>query len=138
MRNRALRQRNDPMLDDTTIKVSSGADPSAGATAVTNSNERPKPKDIWDKIDVIGKLLGSILIPIAVTAAGFFVNLALQDRAAKQKTAEIAITVLQSKDTSTPELRKWALGVFENTLLDANQQLPAAARKEAASYRYVG
>src|SRR6266852_2461493 len=96
----------------------------------TDASERPKSKDIWDKIDVVGKLLGSILIPIGIAIAGFAVNIALQDRAAKQKTSEIAVTILQSRDPATPELRTWALGVFNNRLAEANQKLPAAAQKE--------
>jgi hypothetical protein len=115
------------MTDDKTPKNS----PQLTNTRITaSSSEGLKPKDIWDKIDVIGKLLGTILIPFALVATGFFVNLTLQDRAAKEKTAEIAITVLQSNSTALPELRNWALGVFEDTVLAANQKLPDAARKE--------
>jgi hypothetical protein len=122
------RQPGDQMMDDTMPKNSPQL---AGTAVVTNSNEGLKPKDIWDKVDVVGKLLGAILIPFALAAAGFYVNLTLQDRAAKEKTVEIAITVLQqSNSTALPELRGWALGVFEDTVLAANQELPDAAKKE--------
>jgi hypothetical protein len=92
--------------------------------------DSPKTKDAWDKIDIIGKLLGSILIPVGLAAAGFFVNSAFQERASKQKTEEIVITVLQSKDTTTPALRDWATGVFNEMLVSANQPLSPAATKE--------
>jgi hypothetical protein len=80
----------------------------------TSLSGTPTPKDIWDKADVIGKLLGAILIPIAVAAVGFFVNAALQNRETQEKGFETAVTVLQSSSSVTPELRKWALGVFQD------------------------
>ncbi len=100
-----------------------------------------KHKDAWDKADIVGKLLGSILIPVGVAIAGIFVNLALQERTlkenvalqeriAKQKTAEIAVTVLQSKDTTIPGMKEWARGVFNEMLADANHRLPPAAVEE--------
>lgn len=92
--------------------------------------DEPKPKDAWDRADIIGKLLGSILIPVTLALAGYFVNAALQDRAAKQKTLEIAVSVLQSKDTTTPELKAWARDVFNGALAEAGQKLTPAAQKE--------
>jgi hypothetical protein len=90
----------------------------------------PKPKDRWDKTDIVGKLLGSILIPIGLAIAGYFVNGALQDRASKQKTAEIAITILQSKEATSPALRNWAASTFSQMLLGAGRPLSAEALKE--------
>jgi Trypsin len=92
--------------------------------------ERSKPRDSWDKADIIGKLLGAILIPIALAIAGFAVNIALQNRSAQQKTAEIAVTILQSKDAGTPALRAWAQTVFNDMLAQANQKLPPGAEQE--------
>jgi hypothetical protein len=80
------------------------------------SGSDPNVKDVWDKVDIIGKVLGSVLIPLALAGTGFFVNLALQDRAAKEKKFETAITVLQSKNPATSALREWALTVFEDTV----------------------
>lgn len=94
---------------------------------------KPKPKDRWDKADIVGRLLTSTLIPVGLGIGGFYVSVALQDRAAKQKTAEIAVAVLQSNNKSTPELRAWALGVFNSTLLEAKHPLPSAAQKELAT-----
>jgi lysozyme len=89
-----------------------------------------KSKDTWDKIDILGKLLGSILIPLAVAIAGFYVNSTLQDRSAKQKTVEIAVGILQSNSTATPQLKAWAEGVFNTTLATANQPLTPGALQE--------
>jgi lysozyme len=103
--------------------------PDANKTAIP-PDVRPKPKDVWDKADILGRLLGSILIPVGLAVAGFYVNSALQDRQAKEKTAEIAVTILQSKDNSMPELRTWALGVFNQTLVAADQPLSTKALDE--------
>jgi lysozyme len=95
----------------------------------------PRKRDIWDKADIIGKLTGSILIPVVVASTGIYVNAALQERASKQKTFEIAITILQSKDSSIPQLKAWAQSVFAETVAGANQPLPAAAQKELSVRR---
>jgi hypothetical protein len=121
----------DISLDAPASSVSQEAKQLALGSAVTSiAPEQPKPKDVWDKVDIIGKLLGSILIPFGIAAVGYFVNLTLQERAAEQKAAEIAITVLQSANTSTPKLKEWAQGVFEKMLATANQKLSPGARKE--------
>lgn len=116
--------------------ISKTASPSASSdigAGVSPSLSQPKPKDAWDKADILGKLLGSILIPVGLAATGYYVNAALQDRAAKEKTAEIAVTVLQSSDTSIPELKIWARKVFNETLAAADQPLPVAAQHELES-----
>ena len=109
--------------------------------ASKGSADQPKSKDAWDKADIIGKLLGSILIPVGVAAVGIFINLAIQERteaqkrdeissAAKLKTEEIAITVLQSKETPLPAVREWALGVFKELVIAAGRPLPNKAQEE--------
>lgn len=102
------------------------------AMPVANSESAPQTasKDIWDKADIVGKLLGSILIPLAVAVVGFYVNAALQERSAKQKTAEIAISILQANNPATPELRSWAEKVFNDTLTSASQPLTPKALQE--------
>ena len=93
----------DISFDAPASSVSHEAKQLAPGSAVTpTAPEQPKPKDVWDKVDIVGKLLGSILIPFGIAAVGYFVNLTLQERAAEQKAAEIAITVLQSANSSNP------------------------------------
>jgi hypothetical protein len=72
----------------------------------SNDPGRPKAKDTWDKVDVIGKLLGAIAIPVGIAVLGAFANFVLQDRASREKTNEIAIAILQSKDQNIPELNR--------------------------------
>jgi GH24 family phage-related lysozyme (muramidase) len=85
-----------------------------------------KAKDAWDRADIIGKLLGSILIPVTLAVVSYLVNMSLQERAAREKRLEIAISVLQSKDTGTPALRTWALSEFKKAV----PELPTSAQKE--------
>lgn len=88
-------------------------------------------RDRWDKADIIGKLAGSILIPVALAVGSYIFNEALQERADRQKTRELAITVLQSEKTDkTPQLRAWALGVLEEMTRSASQTLPSAVINE--------
>jgi tetratricopeptide (TPR) repeat protein len=88
-------------------------------------------RDCWNKADIIGKLAGSILIPVALALGSYIFNEALQERADRQKTRELAITVLQSEKTDkTPQLRAWALGVLEEMTKSASQTLPPAVINE--------
>jgi len=92
---------------------------------------KPSSKDSWDKADVIGKMVGSLFIPVVVLLAGYWVNIALQKRADQQKTVELAISILQSdKSDKTPELKKWALSVLQNTATSASQTLPPPVLEE--------
>lgn len=92
-----------------------------------------KARDLWDKIDIIGKLLGSTLIPFALAFTGFLVSGYLQDRTAKQKAEEVAIDVLKAETVGTPLLREWAEGVFKRMLEEANSPLSPGALKDLRS-----
>ncbi|MEN3371239.1 MAG: hypothetical protein V7609_3382 [Verrucomicrobiota bacterium] len=82
-------------------------------------------KDRWEKADIVGKLTGSVLIPLGLAIGSYLFNAALQERAARQKTVELAITVLQSEKTDrSPKLQEWALGVLKQTTEAASQTLP--------------
>ena len=86
-------------------------------------------RDSWEKIDIIGKLSTSILIPLAVVLAGYFVNSALQRDNATQKAFEIAVDVLRSTNPP-PQLKVWAEKVFADTLSASGSPLSDAARQE--------
>jgi hypothetical protein len=90
-----------------------------------------KPKDGWDKADVVGKIVGSLFIPLVVLLASYSINVALQKRADQLKTIEIAITILQSdKADNSPLLKDWALGVLQSTAKSASQTIPAPVIEE--------
>jgi len=50
-----------------------------------NSTSESSSKDWSDKADVIGKIIGSLFIPVVGLMAGYFVNIAPQKRADQQK-----------------------------------------------------
>lgn len=91
---------------------------------------QPATRDVWDKIDILGKLIGSILIPFALAFTGFLVSGYLQDRSAKQKTQEVAIEVLRSEAVGSPLLREWAENVFKEMLAEANSPLSQGALED--------
>lgn len=96
------------------------------SSQTVTSTEGPKPKDRWDKVDILGKILGSILIPGVIAVATYYLNAALQDRATKQKQVETAITILQSpKSDDLPALKSWALKEVNEAL-----NLPPGAQLE--------
>jgi hypothetical protein len=90
------------------------------------STEPSKPKDRWDKVDILGKLLGSILIPGILAVGTYYFNEALQDRATLQKQVETAVTILESSTSDNlPILKQWALNKVGKAL-----DLPSGALNE--------
>jgi uncharacterized protein (TIGR02594 family) len=89
-----------------------------------------KPKDVWDKLDILGKLVGSILVPGAIGLATYYLTAAVNDRAIVEKQVETAIKFLQSPSSNEiPILKNWALDKVTQTLklpADARQELPSA------------
>ena len=95
-------------------------------------------KDFWDKADVVGKWL----IPVAVVLATLWFNSALNtreagqraseaERAANQKTFEVAVGILQApKSDETQFLRGWALEQLQKVSGVANSKLPSGAIEE--------
>jgi hypothetical protein len=102
------------------------------STATEAGQERgSKPKDVWDKIDVIGKLIGSILVPVAVAVVGLLINTGLQSRSDAEKTFEIAVQVLQSeKSTRQPDLYRWALGTVTSTVAKSDYPWSEAVQRD--------
>jgi hypothetical protein len=89
--------------------------------------EDSKKKDIWDRADVIGKLL----IPIVVVAATLSFDASKKQSEARQKTLEVAIDILKSpKSSETEQLRNWALTVFQKETGTASANLTEGATQE--------
>ena len=47
----------------------------------STESDKPKPKDWWDKTQVIGKTVGSILLPLITAYVGYLLSASIQDRA---------------------------------------------------------
>lgn len=83
-------------------------------------------KDCWDKGEIIGKVMGAVLIPVVITIGGLFFNWqenqrareaaeAASKRAATAQMMQIAVGVLTGEPTEeTKALREWASEVLKN------------------------
>jgi len=90
-------------------------------------NDSSKKKDQWEKADVVGKWL----IPVTVALATVFFNSGQKAREAKEKSFEVAISILQAPKTDdTKQLREWALSVFTDVTGTASSELPKGAEQE--------
>jgi len=70
-------------------------------------------KDFWDIFEIIGKVCGIILIPIAISYFGYQYNKALQINEIKSKYIEIAVSILRDNPSiETQGIRSWAIKVF--------------------------
>lgn len=70
-------------------------------------------KDNWDKFEILGKVIGVLLIPIAISYFGHQYNKSLQQNEIKLKYIEIATSILRDKpNKETKEIRSWAIDVL--------------------------
>ncbi|MCA1337474.1 hypothetical protein [Pseudooceanicola marinus] len=73
-------------------------------------------KDIWDKAEICGKVIGAILIPIVVGASVFHWNTERTRRNTTAAMLEIAVGIIEKprrNDYVGPEpLRQWAVDVL--------------------------
>lgn len=66
-------------------------------------------KDWWDKLEIVAKTIGAVVIPICVVAATIAFNYALNDREIATQRFELALEILRtSPEDGPPLLRHWA------------------------------
>src|SRR5512144_2816962 len=63
--------------------------------------DEPKPKDRWDKLDVIAKLIGGISIPLI----GVAVSILLQNQAEQGRKAQLYTQVMSEREKADGEIR---------------------------------
>ena len=75
-------------------------------------------KDIWDKFEVIGKVAGAILVPIAVASSVFIWNAQRTKQETTATMTQIAISILREEPAedgaSADPIRLWAIDVLKN------------------------
>lgn len=74
---------------------------------------RRKKKDGWDRAEILFRAGGLVLIPVAVVVLGWLLNSALKERELEVEYVRLALSVLQSSDTTTA-LRQFAVDMLEN------------------------
>ena len=74
-------------------------------------------KDCWDKVEILGKFVGAILIPLAIGAATIKINSQNSRRDTAAQMASIAVGILSEKPDDDAQgvdpLREWALDVLQ-------------------------
>lgn len=93
--------------------------------------EKSDRKDLWDKGDVLGRILSLLLIPIVLAVLGDAVNRSIKKGEADEKLVAMAVGILKSppntQDIRNPALREWAVKVI-NARLDVKMNEAAQQR----------
>lgn len=88
-----------------------------------------KPKDTWDKAEILSKILGGVLLPVITICIAYLLNASIQDRSARVRMVELAVEILKSDPkaaTNANYMRGWAVEVLQK-----NSEVPLP--KEALS-----
>ncbi len=90
-------------------------------------------KDNWGKFEILGKVVGVILIPITISYFGYQYNKSLQQNEIKLKYIEIATNILRDKpNEETKEIRSWAIDVVSKYSLVAFEKSAIKELSETA------
>lgn len=78
--------------------------------------EGTKQKDYWDKAEILGKVVGSVLVPLVVALALFMWNSERTRQLTAASVTPLAISILTAapSDEDTTALREWAVAVLNN------------------------
>ncbi|WP_284262028.1 hypothetical protein [Roseicyclus amphidinii] len=78
--------------------------------------EGTKQKDYWDKAEIMGKVVGSVLVPLVVALALFMWNSERTRQLTAASVTPLAISILTAapSDEDTTALREWAVTVLNN------------------------
>jgi GH24 family phage-related lysozyme (muramidase) len=83
---------------------------------------------LWKKLEVLSKVLASVLIPVAIAFVGNATKSSIESRNVGLKYIELAVSILKEKPTpETENLRKWAIGTVNSY---STVPLTDAAQKE--------
>ena len=88
-----------------------------------------KPKDQWDKAEILAKILGAVLLPVITICIAYMLNASIQERSSRVRMIELAVEILKSDpkaSTNVNYMRGWALEVLQK-----NSEVPLP--KEAIS-----
>jgi hypothetical protein len=75
-----------------------------------------KPKDSWDKAEILAKILGAVLLPVVTICIAYMLNASIQDRSARVRMVELAVEILKSDpkaSTNANYMRGWAVEVLQ-------------------------
>jgi hypothetical protein len=75
-----------------------------------------RPKDSWDKAEILAKILGAVLLPVITICIAYMLNASIQDRSARVRMIELAVEILKSDPkaaTNANYMRGWAVEVLQ-------------------------
>ena len=76
------------------------------------SESTPSKPGLWQKAEIIGKLLGATLIPISIGVASIIYSVSQQNREVEAKLFELSVEILKDPP-GNPRAREWAAEQFE-------------------------
>jgi hypothetical protein len=103
-----------------------------------------KPKDPWDKAEILAKILGAVLLPVITICIAYLLNASIKDRSARVRTVELAVEILKSDPkapTNANYVRGWAVEVLQKNsevplpeeALEIANGVASAHKREAAT-----
>jgi len=101
-----------------------------------------KPKDKWDKAEIVAKILGAVLLPVITICIAYMLNASIQERSARVRMVELAVEILKSDPraaTNANYMRGWAVDVLQKNsevplpkeVLSALMELPLPTSTKA-------
>src|SRR3954468_11166061 len=87
-------------------------------------------KDLWDRVQIVGTVIGSIATPIVVFLLGALFTQSVNEGETKARLVEVAADVLKTDPKTTqsiPGLRDWAVDVINSY---SPKPLPNQSAKE--------
>ena len=75
-----------------------------------------KPKDQWDKAEILAKILGAVLLPVITICIAYMLNASIQERSSRVRMIELAVEILKSDPKATTNanyMRGWAVEVLQ-------------------------
>ena len=106
-------------------------EPPQPAVTKDNADDSKKPaKDKWDKLQILGAIIGAVAVPLVVIALGQWLTQSLKQGDTNARLIEVAVGVLKTdpKTTDTvPGLRNWAVSIINKY---SELPLPEQSAKE--------
>jgi len=75
-----------------------------------------KPKDSWEKAEILAKILGAVLLPVVTICIAYMLNASIQERSSRVRMVELAVEILKSDPKASSKedyMRGWALEVLQ-------------------------
>jgi hypothetical protein len=93
------------------------------ASSTPQPENAPKPKDNWDKLDILGKAVFAIAIPTVLAVWSYKSEAQKQVEAEESRKAEIVVQALSSRDNQRTEIKKDMFQELINSFFQNEQDI---------------